>query len=114
MKLILTVIKIVLFVLVLAFAVKNTEVVAIRWYMDMEWRAPMVFVVLGAFAIGMVVGLLMTVGPFVRVRREVGKLRRAERANARKANERELVADDMPPLESAQPASVPPTLGRLP
>ena len=79
MKLILTVIKLILFLLVLTFAVKNTEMVAMRWYMDMEWRAPMVFVVLGAFAIGVVMGLLMTVGAFVRTRMELGRLRRTDR-----------------------------------
>ena len=79
MKLILTVIKLILFLLVLTFAVKNTEMVAMRWYMDMEWRAPMVFVVLGACAIGVVMGLLMTVGACVRTRLELGRLRRTGR-----------------------------------
>ena len=105
MKLILTVIKLALFLLVLTFAVKNTEMVAMRWYMDMEWRAPMVFVVLGAFAIGVVMGLLMTVGAFVRTRLELGRLRRT----GRKAAERELAADDWPaappPVSTAPPSA---------
>lgn len=117
MKLILTLIKVALFLLVLTFAVKNTEMVAVRWYMDTEWRAPMVFVVLGAFAIGVVVGLLMTVGTYLRTRLELGRLRRA----GRKATERELAADDWPaapavttPDARAAPSaqSVPPSLPR--
>lgn len=104
MKLILTLIKLALFLLVLTFAVKNTELVAVRWYMDMEWRAPMVFVVLGAFAIGVVVGLLMTVSSFVRTRAELGRLRRA----GRKAVERELAEDDWPAASPSVPAPVSP------
>ncbi|MFM7801946.1 MAG: lipopolysaccharide assembly protein LapA domain-containing protein, partial [Limnohabitans sp.] len=41
----------------LKFALNNREEVSVRFFWDMEWRAPMVLVLLVVFAIGVVVGV---------------------------------------------------------
>lgn len=79
MKPILTVIKIALFLLAITFAVVNTDVVAVRYYFGIEWRAPMVFVLLAAFGIGIAAGVLVCLPYMVKTRFEVSRLKRAVR-----------------------------------
>jgi uncharacterized integral membrane protein len=43
------VVKAVLFLLLLGFAVKNTDLTVVRYYLGIEWRAPLVFVLLVTF-----------------------------------------------------------------
>jgi lipopolysaccharide assembly protein A len=73
------ILKVSLFVLVLAFALKNTEPVTIRYYFGGEWKAPLVFVLLLVFCAGVGVGLLAAMGQMIRQRRELGAARRALR-----------------------------------
>ena len=46
MRYFLWILKFALFVVVLSFAVKNTETVAVRYYLGLEWQAPLVLVLL--------------------------------------------------------------------
>ena len=64
------------FVVLLLFALKNTEPVTLHFYFDRSWQAPLVFVVLASFAAGAIFGLLACIAPIVRLRRELGGLRR--------------------------------------
>ena len=41
-----------------AFALNNQQEAAVRWFFGAQWRAPMVIVVLAAFAAGCVFGVL--------------------------------------------------------
>ena len=41
-----------------AFALNNQHEGAVRWFFGLEWRAPMVFIVLAAFAAGCAIGVL--------------------------------------------------------
>ena len=41
-----------------AFALNNQHEVVVRWFFGVDWRAPMVFVVLGAFALGCAFGVV--------------------------------------------------------
>ena len=59
------------------FAVKNAQPVAIRGLLDQSWEAPLVFVLLIAFVGGMVIGLLAWIPTVVRQRREIARLRRS-------------------------------------
>jgi putative membrane protein len=68
--------KLALFVLVLAFAVKNTDPVTVRYYFGGEWRAPLVFVLLVAFCAGIAMGLFASLTQFIRQRREIAALKR--------------------------------------
>ena len=86
MRYLLWILKFALFVLVLAFAVKNTELVTVRYYFGGEWQSPLVFVLLVAFCAGVAIGLAAALSTLVRQRREIallkGKLRRTDQAGA--------------------------------
>lgn len=58
------------------FAIKNTDPVTIHGLPTQSWQAPLVFALLIAFVGGVVIGLLAWVPTVVRQRRELGKLRR--------------------------------------
>lgn len=69
-----------LFLLLLGFAFKNTESVAVRYFLGFEWQAPLVLVLLVAACIGALVGLLAGLFQALRLRREVAALKRELRA----------------------------------
>jgi lipopolysaccharide assembly protein A len=58
------------------FAVKNAQLVKIYGLPDQAWEAPLVFVLLVVFVAGMVIGLLAWVPTVVRQRREIGRLKK--------------------------------------
>ena len=47
-----------LFFTLFAFALNNQQPVTVHWFFGAEWRAPMVIVVLAAFAAGCAIGVL--------------------------------------------------------
>ena len=69
-------IRIALFVVLAALAAKNTDPVALRFYFDLVWQAPLVAVLLAFFAAGAALGLLAMLGTFLSQRREIARLRR--------------------------------------
>ncbi|MCM2296916.1 LapA family protein [Rhodoferax sp.] len=52
------IVKITIFFTLFAFALNNQEVTTVHFFFGNYWLAPMVLVVLGAFSIGVVVGVL--------------------------------------------------------
>lgn len=54
---------------VFAFALNNQHEAAVRWFFGYEWRAPMVIIVLAAFAGGAAFGVLAMVPSWWRHRR---------------------------------------------
>ncbi len=50
-----------IFFTLFAFALNNQQNAAVRWFFGVEWHAPMVIVVLAAFAGGCVIGVLAMV-----------------------------------------------------
>ena len=50
--------KIVLFLLLLGFAVLNSDNVTLRYFLGLTWEAPLSLVILAAFAVGLITGLL--------------------------------------------------------
>jgi uncharacterized integral membrane protein len=52
-----------------AFALNNQQQVAVHWFFGFEWQAPMVIVVLAAFAAGCAIGVLAMVPSWWRQRR---------------------------------------------
>jgi putative membrane protein len=64
------------FVVLMLFAIKNTEPVTLHFYFDRAWHAPLVFVVLVSFAAGAVLGVIACVPPLARQRREILGLRK--------------------------------------
>jgi uncharacterized integral membrane protein len=72
-------IRVALFVLLLAFAAKNTEPVTLRFYFDLAWQAPLVALLLAFFAVGVALGLTAMLGAWFAQRREIARLQRLER-----------------------------------
>ena len=82
MRIVTRMVWLLLFVLLLAFSALNTEPVALRFFFDLVWRAPLVLVLLAFFAAGTVLGLVAALGPLLRQRRRLRRLRRQARAEA--------------------------------
>ena len=58
-----------IFFALFAFALNNQQEAGIRWFFGQEWRAPMVFIVLAAFALGCAFGVVAMVPSWWRHRR---------------------------------------------
>ncbi len=67
---------ILLFLLALGFAIKNSEIVTLHYYLGYQWQAPLVVVVATVFCTGAGVGVAATLGFAFRQRREILRLRR--------------------------------------
>jgi uncharacterized integral membrane protein len=77
MRAIMWVLRIVLFLFLFGFAVKNDQLVTLNFFFGATWRFPLVFVILVFFASGAVLGVTATLASLLRQRREIGRLRRA-------------------------------------
>jgi putative membrane protein len=75
--------KIVLFVLLLGFAVKNSGVVTLRYFLGYEWQSPLALVILLSFAVGLLVGLLACSWRLLSNHRELRQLRRLSSDHAK-------------------------------
>ncbi len=75
--------KIAVFLLLLGFAVKNTDAITIRYFLGLEWQAPLVFVLLVVFGLGISGGLLTGLLVMARQRRELLTLKRELHAQRR-------------------------------
>ena len=69
MRYLMWVVKLGLFLLVCSFAVKNTDTVAVRYYLGIEWLAPLIFVMLVSFCAGAAFGVLACLPRLFRLRR---------------------------------------------
>jgi putative membrane protein len=76
MRIVTWTIRLVVFALLVAFAAKNVDPVALRFYFGVELKAPLVLVLLAAFALGALFGVLALLGTVVRQRREISLLRK--------------------------------------
>jgi putative membrane protein len=72
-----------LFVLLFGFALKNTESVTLRFYLDYAWSAPLVLILLLFFAGGILMGMLAGALNAFRLRRQILALRRELRGRPR-------------------------------
>jgi uncharacterized integral membrane protein len=64
-----------LFLLFFGFALKNTELVTVRYFLGQEWRAALSLVLLAFFGAGVVLGVLASLSVAYRQRRELARLR---------------------------------------
>lgn len=76
MQYIMWVIKVALFILILSFALVNTDPVTVRYYLGYQWQAPLVVVLLVAVCAGALVGLLTGLFQTLRLRRQITVLKR--------------------------------------
>jgi uncharacterized integral membrane protein len=89
------------FVVVLLFAIKNTEPVTLRFYFDVAWQTPLVLLVLASFVAGAVFGVIACLPTLARQRRDTLGLRRElalrqPGAAAPAGGERGRLPDDVP------------------
>ena len=68
--------RIVLFVLLLGFTLKNAETVTLRYYFGYEWDAPLILIILLSFALGHAIGIISCIGKILRAKREMATGRR--------------------------------------
>ena len=67
-----------LFLLLLGLAIKNSDPMTLRYYLGLEWQAPMALVLFVFFAAGALLGVLAMLAPWVRQRSEIRRLRAAK------------------------------------
>ena len=71
-----------LFLAAIGFAVKNSELVTLHYYLGVMWQAPLVVVLFVAFAIGAAAGVAASFSYLYRQRREILMLKRESRNRA--------------------------------
>jgi uncharacterized integral membrane protein len=79
MRIVRWVVGAVIFVALLVLSLQNSEPVTLKLYHWWSWQAPLVFVVLAAFAIGVGAGLLAGAVRVARLSRQLSRLRREAR-----------------------------------
>jgi len=70
--------KIVLFLLLLSFAVKNSDTITLNYLLGWEWQAPLSLILLIAFSAGLLAGLLACSYQVLKYRRELARARKAQ------------------------------------
>ncbi len=70
------ILKLLLFLLLLGFALKNTTPVEVRFFLGQVWQAPLSLVIFLSFVAGAVLGVAAALGLAYRQRRELRRLRR--------------------------------------
>lgn len=95
MRAVMWILRLLLFFFLFGFAVKNDDLVSLQFFFGGEWRLPLVFVILIAFAAGALLGVTATFASLLRQRREIGRLRR-QLARAER---------DQPPAAPVAPAA---------
>lgn len=69
-------VKILIFVAVLGFALQNSQLVTLHYFLGYIWEAPLVVLLLLAFVLGALLGLLALLPALYQLRRERARLRR--------------------------------------
>ena len=69
MRLLVWLFRAAIFFTLFAFALNNQQDAGIRWFFGQQWRAPMVFIVLAAFALGCAFGVVAMLPSWWRHRR---------------------------------------------
>jgi uncharacterized integral membrane protein len=73
------VVLLIVFLALLFLALQNSDLVTVRFYHWFSWEAPLILLLLIAFALGVGAGLLAGLMRYVRVKRQLGRLRREHR-----------------------------------
>ncbi len=75
MKYLLWLLRAILFLILLGFAVKNDEPVVLRYFFGYEWHSSLIVVLLLFFVLGVAIGMLAILGTLLRQRRELSALK---------------------------------------
>ena len=76
MRIVTWAIRLLVFVLLVAFGAKNVEPVTLRFYFGLELPTPLILALFGAFVLGAFFGVVSLLGRVLRQRREISFLRR--------------------------------------
>ena len=76
MRVLTWVIRLAIFLFLLAFAARNTDPVTLRFYFDLSLHTPLVLALFGSFALGALFGVLALLTTVLRLRRELSALKR--------------------------------------
>ena len=76
MRIVTWTIRVLVFLLLIAFAAKNVEPVTLRFYFDLALQTPLVLALFGFFALGALFGVLSLLTSVLRLRREISLLKR--------------------------------------
>lgn len=77
MQTVVWILRFLIVVILVWFAVKNAQLITIQGLPGQSWEAPLVFILLIVFVAGVLIGLLAWVPTVVRQRREIGKLKKS-------------------------------------
>lgn len=101
MKFISRVIAILLFLVFFGFALKNTQEVTLEFFFKYQIRGPLVLILLGFFASGVILGVLAMTPVLFRHRRNASKSQRVLTLLQREQEARRLAS-----IEAPQPDSI--------
>jgi len=104
MRLIVWLFRAFIFFALFAFALNNQQRVNVHWFFGVQWQAPMVIVVLAAFAAGSAIGVMAMVPSWWRHRRQA-------RLQARRHSDLVTVPAKAAPASSAPISMLPPEFG---
>jgi putative membrane protein len=76
MRIVTWTIRLLVFLLLVAFGAKNVEPVTLRFYFDLALQTPLILALFGFFAVGALFGVLSLLGTVLRQRRQLQMLRR--------------------------------------
>jgi lipopolysaccharide assembly protein A len=78
MRIVTWTIRLVVFLLLVAFGAKNVEPVTLRFYFDLALQTPLIVALFGFFALGALFGVLALLGMVLRQRRQIQALKRSQ------------------------------------
>ena len=78
MRIVTWTIRLLVFVLLLAFGAKNVEPVTLRFLFDLALQTPLILALFGFFALGALFGVLSLLGMVLRQRRQIQVLKRTQ------------------------------------
>lgn len=100
MKILFRIFAVILFIVFFGFALKNTQEVALQFFMGYEMRGPLVLLLLGFFVVGAVLGVLGMAPTLIRYRREAARHRKTIATMEKNAQEQALARSQPPQPET--------------
>lgn len=100
MKIVFRIVAVVLFVVFFGFALKNTDEVVLRFFLDYEIRSPLVLLLLAFFTAGAVFGVLAMMPTVFRYRREWSRQKKTVAAMQKENESRQQLRAQPPAPDS--------------
>ena len=82
MQILMWLLRLVLFLFLFGFAIKNDQLVTLHFYFGGTWQLPLVFVILAFFAAGALLGVTATLASWLTQRREIARLKKTLKREA--------------------------------